>query len=203
MPARNTDLHGMVPDRSRIVLVLLDVINALDFPEGEHLLQHALPMARRLARFRARVKRAGLPVVYVNDNYGRWKSDFRYLVERCRQHGVRGRPIVELLAPDDDDYFVLKPKHSAFFSTTFDVLLAYLGARTLILTGLAGNICVLFTANDAYMRDFRLVVPADCIASETSQANQQALRMMRTLLKADTRPSTKVRLGRLRQKDRS
>ena len=70
-------------------------------------------------------------------------------------------------------------------------------------TGVAGNICVLFTANDAYMRDFRLVVPADCIASETPQANQQALRMMRTLLKADTRPSTKVRLGRLRQKDRS
>ena len=76
MPARNTDLHGMVPDRSRIVLVLLDVINALDFPEGEHLLQPAPPMARRLACFRARVKRAGLPVVYVNDNYGRWKSDF-------------------------------------------------------------------------------------------------------------------------------
>ena len=92
---------------------------------------------------------------------------------------------------------MLKPKHSGFFSTTLDVLLDYLGARTLILTGIAGNICVLFTANDAYMRDYRLVVPADCVASETRRENQQALGIMRTLLKADVTPSTRLRLGRL------
>jgi nicotinamidase-related amidase len=109
---------------------------------------------------------------------------------------VRGKPIVDLLAPAADDYFVLKPKHSGFYSTALEVLLAYLGARTLILTGMAGNICVLLTASDAYMRDFRLIVPSDCVASETAAANRQALSMMQTVLRADIMPSTHVRFGR-------
>ena len=187
----------MVPDHSRVALLLLDVVNDLEFPGGERLVRHAVPMARRLARLRTRAKRAGIPVIYVNDNYGRWQSDFRRLTARCRRPGARGKPVVDLLAPSDDDYFVLKPKHSGFFSTTLDVLLAYLGARTLVLTGIAGNICVLFTANDAYMRDYRLVVPTDCVASETPRENRQALGIMRTLLKADITPSTRLRLDRL------
>lgn len=105
---------------------------------------------------------------------------------------MRGRPLVELLQPDEDDYFVLMPKHSAFFSTTLDTLLVYLQAKTLILTGLAGNICVLFTANDAYMRDFNVVVPRDCIASNTREDNEHALEIMEKVLKADTRPSEEI-----------
>jgi nicotinamidase-related amidase len=193
----------MVPDRSSVALVLLDVINDFEFPGGERLVRHAVPMARRLARLRARAKGAGIPVIYVNDNYGRWRSDFRRLTARCRREGARGKPVVDLLAPADDDYFVLKPKHSGFFSTTLDVLLAYLGARTLVLTGLAGNICVLFTANDAYMRDYRLFVPADCVASETPRENRRALGLMRTLLKADVTPSTRVRLDGLVRRSRT
>jgi nicotinamidase-related amidase len=187
----------MVPDHSRVALLLLDVVNDLEFPGGDRLLRHALPMARRLARLRARARRAGIPVVYVNDNYGRWRSDFRRITAHCRRDGARGKPIVDLLLPADDDYFVLKPKHSGFFSTTLEVLLGYLGARTLVLAGIAGNICVLFTANDAYMRDYHLVVPADCVASESPRENRQALHVMRTLLKADVTPSTRLRLGRL------
>ena len=203
MPARNADLHGMVPDHSSVALLLLDVINDLEFPGGGRLVRYAVPMARRLARLRARAKRAGIPVIYVNDNYGRWQSDFRRLTARCRREGVRGKPIVELLAPADDDYFVLKRKHSGFFSTTLEVLLAYLGARTLVLTGIAGDICVLFTANDAYMRDYRLVVPADCVASETRGGNCQALKIMHTLLKADITPSTRLPLRRLVNRGRA
>jgi nicotinamidase-related amidase len=202
-PARNADLHGMVPDQSTVALLLLDVINDLEFPGGERLVRHTVPMARRLARLRLRAKRAGIPVVYVNDNYGRWQSDFRRLTARCRRRGARGKPVVDLLAPSDDDYFVLKPKHSGFFSTTLDVLLAYLGARTLVLTGIAGNICVLFTANDAYMRDYRLVVPSDCVASETPRENRRALEVMRTLLKADVTRSTRLSLGRLARRGRA
>jgi nicotinamidase-related amidase len=187
----------MVPDHSRVALLLLDVVNDLEFPGGDRLLRHALPMARRLARLRARARRAGIPVVYVNDNYGRWRSDFRRITAHCRRDGARGKPIVDLLLPADDDYFVLKPKHSGFFSTTLEVLLGYLGAQTLVLAGVAGNICVLFTANDAYMRDYHLVVPADCVASESLGENRQALRIMRTLLKADVTLSTRLRLDRL------
>lgn len=192
MPAKNEDLHGSAPDKSDVALLLIDVINDLDFPEGDQLLRHALPMARRIADLKRRARAAGVPVLYVNDNFGRWRSDFSVQVEHCLGDGVRGRPVVELLRPDEDDYFVLKPKHSGFFSTTLDTLLQYLGVRSVILAGMAGNICVLFTANDAYMRDLHLAVPADCVASNTEEENRHALDQMRRVLKADTRPSTEL-----------
>ncbi len=112
---------------------------------------------------------------------------------------MRGRPIAELLAPDEEDYFVLKPKHSGFHSTTLDVLLAHLGSQTLILTGIAGNFCVLFTAQDAYMRDFRLVVPRDCCASEEESDNRHALEHMAKVCKADIRRSTDIDFNSLRK----
>ena len=197
MPARNPDLHGNVPDSARVALLLIDVINDLEFPGGELLLKQALPMARRLARLKRRAREAGIPAVYVNDNFGRWRSDLQALVEHSRGE-VRGRPVVERLVPEKDDYFILKPKHSAFYSTTLDTLLDYLGARTLILTGLAGNICVLFSANDAYMRDFHLVVPSDCTASNHPRDNRRALALMETVLKADVTPSTGLDLEALK-----
>jgi nicotinamidase-related amidase len=199
MPARNPDLHGNVPDHSPTALLLIDVINDLEFAEGELILPAALAMARHVADLKARVKRAGIPVVYVNDNFGRWRSDLHAQVDHCLQDQVRGRELVEILRPEEDDYFVLKPKHSGFFSTTLDTLLEYLSVRTLILAGLAGNSCVLFTANDAYMRDFHLIVPSDCVASNTPEDNQYALHQMETILKADIRPSTELDIARLAQ----
>lgn len=192
MPAKNQDLHGNVPDRADVALILIDVINDLEFENGEKLLEHALPMAKKIAALKRQAKQAGIPAVYVNDNFGKWQSDFNKLLEHCLQEDVRGKPLAELLKPEEDDYFVLKPKHSGFFSSTLDTLLEYLQAKTLILTGVAGNICVLFTANDAYMRDFHLFVPADCVASNTVEENEHALALMKTVLKADTRPSTEL-----------
>ena len=107
------------------------------------------------------------------------------------------QPIAELLRPEPDDYFVLKPKHSGFQFTTLDVLLAHLGAKTLVLTGVAGNFCVLFTANDAYMRDYRLVVPCDCIASQTEGDDRYALEHMASVTKARTAPSAEIDFARL------
>jgi nicotinamidase-related amidase len=155
-------------------------------------------MSRRLARLKRRARAAGVPAIYVNDNFGRWRSDWRQLVEHCLRDGVRGKPIVERLLPEPDDYFVLKPKNSAFFATTLDTLLRYLQAQTLILTGLAGNICVLFTANDAYMRDFHIYVPGDCTASNTVRDNNQALALMEQVLDVCTCPSSELDLEALR-----
>jgi nicotinamidase-related amidase len=194
MPDPNADLHGNAPDKSDIALLIIDMINDLDFPEGEELLAYALPAARRIADLKRRAKTAGVPAIYVNDNFGRWRSDFRAQVEHCLHDGVLGQPIAELLRPEEDDYFVLKPKHSGFFSTTLDVLLEYLEVKTVVLVGVAANICVLFTANDAYLRDFRLIVPHDCVASNTIEENNHALEQMRTVLKADTRGSTEITL---------
>jgi nicotinamidase-related amidase len=202
MPARNSDLHGSAPDKSEVALLLIDVINDLDFPEANQLLRFARPMAQKILRLKQRAKRARVPVIYVNDNFGRWRSDFHRQVAHCLREKSRGQEIVSLLQPDEDDYFVLKPKHSGFFSTTLETLLRYLGPKKLILTGIAGNFCVLFTANDAYMRDYDLIIPSDCTVSNTAEENRQALGLMRKFLKADTRPSSKVRLPRARKRRR-
>jgi nicotinamidase-related amidase len=198
MPARNEDLHGNVPDKAEVALLLIDVINDLEFDDGEKLLQYALPMAERIAALKERARQAEIPIIYVNDNFGRWQSDFNKLLKHCLETDVRGKPLAELLRPEEDDYFVLKPKHSGFFSTTLDTLLDYLKAKTLILTGVAANICVLFTANDAYMRDFNLVIPSDCVASNTSEENEHALKLMQQVLKADTTPSDELDLEGLK-----
>ncbi len=196
MPEKNRSLHGSAPDKSETALLIIDVINDLDFPEANQLMPDAPAMARKTTKLKERAKKARIPVIYVNDNFGRWRSDLRRLVEHCRQG--KAHEIVDLLEPEDDDYFVLKPKHSGFFSSSLQTLLRYLGAKTLILTGIAGNYCVLFTANDAYMRDYKLIVPSDCTVSNTKKENDQALTLMRDYLKADTRSSAKIQLRRRR-----
>ena len=195
--ARNPDLHGNAPDKSPVALILIDVINALDFDHGAQLLEHALPMARSIAALKQRAKQLGIPTVYANDNFGRWQSDLNQVLDHVLHDGVPGKPLAEILHPEKDDYFVLKPKHSGFFSTQLDILLDYLGARTLIMTGVQANICVLFTANDAYMRDYALVVPSDCVASTDPAEAAHALTAMQVVLKAQVMPSRELDLEAL------
>lgn len=197
MARASHDLHGSAPDKSEVALLLIDVINSFDFPEGDELLQLAKPAGKNIAALKKRAKATGIPCVYVNDNFGKWQSDFKKLVARCTTDDAKGKDFVKLLVPDDDDYFVLKPKHSGFYSTTLDLLLTHLSAKNLILTGIAGNNCVLFTANDAYMRDFKVFVPEDCVVSNTEEENSYALKQMETVLKADTRPSPELDLKAL------
>jgi nicotinamidase-related amidase len=189
-----------LPARAPVVLLLIDVINDLEFDGGGVLLRYGIPMARRLAALVSRARLARVPIIYANDNFGRWRSDFRAQVEHCLQDGVRGRPIAELLRPAASDYFVLKPKHSAFFSTALDSLLKAMNAETLVLTGIAGDNCVLFTAHDAHMRDYRLVVPADCVASERVSGNRWALDHMARFLRTDIRPSARVDFAALKRR---
>lgn len=198
MANNQAGLHGNTQDKCPVALLLIDVINDLEFPEGEQLLEFALPMARSLAKLKRRARKADVPVVYVNDNFGRWRSDFNAQVVHCLKDGVRGQPIVELLRPEADDYFVLKPKHSGFMSTPLDILLKHLNVKVLVITGLAANICVLFTANDAYMRDFQLVVPTDCVASNTEEENTYTLKQIEKFLKADIRPSAELDFDELK-----
>ncbi len=192
MTDKNKDLHGNAPDKCSAALLLIDVINDLDFPEGEQVLNQAVPMAQAIASLKQKAKESRVPVIYANDNFGRWRSDFGALVEHCLEPNCRGREITELLKPEADDYFILKPKHSAFFHTSLDILLQYLEVETLVLTGIATNICVLFSANDAYMRDFHLVVPRDCVVANTPEESRHALAQMEQILKADTRVSTQI-----------
>lgn len=193
-PGNQHDLHGSAPDTHETALLLIDVVNDFEFPRGEELFLQALPIAPRIAALKRRARAAGIPAVYINDNFGRWQSKFSDIVKHTLEDNVRGRPFVEQLVPGPCDYFVLKPKHSAFYQTPLEVLLKHFGTRRLILTGVSTNSCILFTANDAYMRDLDLAVPADCVAACNAQEHNFAMDQMKNMLKADTRPAAEIPL---------
>ena len=178
---------------SGTALLLIDVINDLAFDGSASLVEQAEPMALKLARLKRRATAAGIPSIYINDNFGQWRSDFRQTVAHCTKASSPGRVVSKRLRPTANDYFVLKPKHSAFFDTTLDTLLEALRIRRVILTGIAGNICVLFTANDAYMREYRIYAPEDCIVSNTPAENDHALRQIATVMKGKVEASTRLR----------
>jgi nicotinamidase-related amidase len=186
MPAKNNDLHGNVPDQCSVALVLIDVINDMEFENGEALFHNALPAAKKLAALKQRAKDVGIPVIYVNDNFGKWRSDFRQQLDHVLNGGVRGERIAEVLRPDDDDYFVLKAKHSGFYHTQLDLLIDYLRVRTVVLAGFATDMCVLFTASDAYLRDLDIVVPPDCCAAGSVAHHEGALEHMARVLHVKT-----------------
>lgn len=184
------------PHRSRTALLIIDMISDFEFEDGQALFRHALPAARNILRLKDRARAARIPTIYVNDNFGQWRSDFRQLVQRCLGENVRGTPITQLLEPSDRDYFVLKPANSGFYSTPLRTLLQLIGAQTLVLTGVASNRCVLFTAADAYVRNYQLIVPGDCVAASKASDNTLAINYFKSVLKADVRNSSRIALRR-------
>lgn len=175
-------------------LLLVDVINDFEFAGGEAMFQSGLPAARNIQQLKSRAKARGWPVIYVNDNFGKWQDDFKATVQHCSRPDCRGKDVVELVLPDDDDYFVLKPKHSAFFSTVLDVLLQQLGVKNLVLCGFSTNVCVLLSASDGYMRGYNLYVPSDCAAAISTDDHNSAITYMERILKADTQASANLDL---------
>jgi nicotinamidase-related amidase len=196
-PLKNPDLHGNVPESCPVALVLIDVINDLAFAGGGALAGPATLMAKRLSTFKDRCRQAGIPAIYANDNYGRWRSDRDAQLRHCLEDGVPGEAVARRLQPRESDYYVVKPKHSGFYGTTLDVLLDYLGTELLILTGIATDSCVLFTANDAFLRDFRIIVPSDCVVSENEERQASALELMRRVLDVRVCESTAIDLDEL------
>jgi nicotinamidase-related amidase len=179
-------------------LLIIDMISSWEFPDARRLLPRAAAIAPRIAALKLRCRRAGVPVIYANDNRGQWRSDFRQVVEQAMRAGGRGAAIARLLAPDDDDDFVLKPKHSAFFATPLDLLLQHLAAQRLIVTGVASDQCVMTTAVEARMRDHAVVVPRDCIASQSAARDGRAIAQFEEALSLPTTISSRLRLKQSR-----
>lgn len=194
--------HARVP-RSRRVLVLVDFINPLDFPGAGSLAPAALKAARATARLRQRLAAEEVAVVYANDNYGVWHSDFQALVAQCLERDDASGRIARLLAPQPTDITLLKPRHSAFYGSALELLLKEMGAEQLVLCGLAADICVQITAADAFVRGYGVWVPSDCCASETPQAKAAALKYMREVLRCDTRASAASAASAARPRARS
>jgi len=173
--------NKIVRHRSAAVLLLVDVVNHFESPDGEAILKNALQIAPRLERLKKRARASNIPVVYVNDNFGQWKSDAGKLLARCLRTECAGKAFVERIQPDDQDYCVLKPMHSAFFQTPLELLLRHLGASSIILAGIATNSCILCTAHDARMRDFKITVVADCCAARSRREHQEAIENIREM----------------------
>lgn len=173
-------------------LLVIDMINRFDFPDGAALARAAEPASERIRWLRGRFHRAGLPVIYVNDNFMDWKADFRQLQAVCAQDGMPGAGIARRLEPMPDDYFVLKPKHSIFLVSPIEVLLARLGARRLVLTGIAADACILASAQDAHMREYAVSVPRDCVAAATDARRDRALAILRDAWEVDVRSARSV-----------
>ena len=177
---------------SSTALLLVDVINAFDFEGCEGLVAAAERAAPRILELRERARAAGVPVIYVNDNFGQWRSDFRATVEACCRPDKPGHRVARSLVPGDGDYFVLKPRHSAFYCTALEVLLSRLSARRLVIVGFATNICVFFTANDAHMRGYEVMVPCDCTAANDEALARHALEQMELVADAVTHASARI-----------
>jgi nicotinamidase-related amidase len=195
--SNGNDLHGNAPERSAVALLIIDILNDLDFPRNEELLRKSEALAKRIASLKQRCKNAGIPTIYINDNRGKWRSDFSEVLRRCLRPDSPGRAMVTRLIPRTEDYIVLKPKHSAFYATPLDVLLEYIGVKAVIVAGITTNACVMITASDIYVRDFRLFVPSDCVAALSEKEQRDALALMKANFGADTTPSTKLRINNL------
>ena len=175
-------------------LLIIDTINDLEFPGGEDVLPWAIALASRLKPFARKCRRRGVPVIYANDNFGHWRSNFTDVYGHCTRPGARGREVARRLKPNRDDYFILKPRHSAFFATSLVPLLEDLKVKRLILSGIATNLCVLFTAHDAHMHRYPLVVLSDCCAAESDFDHNVALEQLERFCKAEICRSTEFRL---------
>ena len=190
---RRADRITTGAERITTALLLIDLINTWRMPGGRKLLDRTLAMLPRLVRLKARAVKARAPVIYVNDNFGQWRSDFRQAVARARDTTARAARVAEALSPGADDYFVLKPRHSAFFSTPLDLLLQELKISRLILCGVAGDQCVLATASDALVRKYRVVVPRDAIACAEAWRTAAVLRHFRHVMDIPVVYSARVR----------
>ncbi len=168
-------------------LLLIDFINLLPgkrTPLGTRAVRAAL----NAAVLKKKAKNSGMPVIYANDHFGDWRSDFPALVQSCQARPGHPRKLARILCPDRDDYTVLKPMHSAFYGTPLEFLLDELSVRRLILAGVETDICILATAQDAYMRKFPLWIPSNCVASRSQRRMKAALALLNHNLKASTRP---------------
>jgi nicotinamidase-related amidase len=172
-----------MPENGDAALVVIDVLNPYDHEEGDVLAENACAAIPGIASLVEAACGAGVPVIYVNDNYGDWNSSPRELAERA----LKGRhpEAVEPVLPPDGAKFVVKARHSAFYQTPLEYLLDQLGAGRLVLAGQVTEQCILYSALDAYVRHLGVTVARDAVAHIHEDLARAALRMMERNMRAE------------------
>ncbi len=186
------ETDAMAADRSALLIV--DMISDWTFEDAERLVEPALRAAPVIRGLKRHWHDAGLPVIYANDNHGKWRSDFAALVERSKAAGGMASQITDLVQPGPDDYFVLKPRHSAFHATPLEILLDHLEVRRLVITGSTTDQCVYMTAADARMRGLDVWIPRDAVISLSGRRNAIALEQIEHALQYETASATETSL---------
>ena len=177
---------------SRTAVVVIDMLNPYDHQDADRLaasVADALPARVSLVE---RARDEGVPVIHVNDNFGSWRSDRDDLLATARR-GVRP-DLVEPIAPEREALFVVKVRHSVFYLTPLEYLLAQEGIDRLVLVGQVTEQCVLYSALDAHIRHLEVCVPADAVAHIDPDLAGAALRMMELNMGADVCAAAKVAL---------
>ncbi|MFI1921131.1 MULTISPECIES: isochorismatase family cysteine hydrolase [unclassified Streptomyces] len=175
---------------SKTALIVIDMINTYDHPDADLLLPSARKVVPVAAGLLDRARRAGEPVVYVNDNFGQWRSHHGELLDEALSGPHAG--LVEPLVPDEDSLFVVKARHSIFFETPLSYLLRQEGIDHLVLCGQVTEQCVLYSALDAHIRHFDVTVPRDAVAHIHADLADAALLMMERNMGARVRDSREL-----------
>ncbi|MFF7206514.1 isochorismatase family cysteine hydrolase [Streptomyces sp. NPDC008141] len=174
----------------RSAVVVIDMINTYEHGDADLLLpsvEKALPAMGRLIH---RAREHGVPVIYVNDNFGQWRSHHGEILESALA-GARA-DLVEPLRPDGDSLFVVKARHSIFFETPLAYLLSQLDIDHITLCGQVTEQCVLYSALDAHIRHLQITVPEDAVAHIHADLAEAALKMMRTNMGATIQHSDAI-----------
>jgi nicotinamidase-related amidase len=175
---------------SEVAVLVIDMLNTYRHEDADMLARNVADIVDPLAELVARVRdRDDLDLIYVNDNYGDFDADFRDVVEAAL-HGQRP-DLVTPIAPDENCLRLLKVRHSAFYASSLDYLLRRLETRKLILTGQVTEQCILYSALDAYVRHFSVVVAPDAVAHIDPELSDAALTMMARNMHAEIVPAQK------------
>jgi nicotinamidase-related amidase len=175
---------------SDVAVLVIDMLNAYRHEDADVLAANVAEMVDPLAALISRAReRDDVDLIYVNDNYGDFDADFRDVADAAL-HGERP-DLVTPIAPDENCLRLLKVRHSAFYASSLDYLLRRLEARQLILTGQVTEQCILYTALDAYVRHFEVVVAPDAVAHIDPELSDAALTMMHKNMHAEIVPTEK------------
>ena len=122
-------------------------------------------------------------LIFTQDWHSPDDKEFKIWPRHCVQD-TRGAEIIDKLSPFSKEAFVVRTqKYSAFFGTDLDLHLKEKGIKTLIIAGVATNICVMHAAIDAYLRGYEILVPEDCVAALTDYEQEYGLRHIKSVLK--------------------
>lgn len=165
-------------------VLVIDMLNAYEHPDAEKLIPNVEPIVDPIAALITETRhRDDVDLIYVNDNYGDFTADHAGIVSAALD-GARP-DLVKPIVPSDDSRFLMKVRHSAFYATSLGYLLTQLGTKRLILTGQVTEQCILYSALDAYVRHFQVVVARDCVAHIDAELGQAALKMMESNMRAE------------------